>query len=404
MAMAAFNPLDPNDPYSREQMTTPVITPTSAGWTNTYDPASGVVRQLDPTRINQAATQESAGFNLPKTFSGNLQDLWTNYRNQNPSFRPTQAQATSLQPFVDWAKQQGANISIAPAGSGGYVKGILDPQGQFIKLLNGMDQPIWLPGGDQPSLQSSYSAQFSDPLTAQYEQLLQSQTALYQQQQAQMQQEATRQQATRDQTAAAAKQLTDFLQQRVAKLQQPAYSGAEQEVLRTRALEPIENDRAAAQKRALENIGSRGFDPSSGIAQELLQQTNRSFDQERSRAQNDLAYNQIQEQRSRDQEAQQLLQYLAQLPEATARGDLGFVDYLNQLVNQPGQSALATGGTLADLPVQRTQLAAQIAGLPVSPTSSVQGLLSLLQNAQSNRYLNQGNSADFWRQIGLSFL
>lgn len=404
MALAQLNPLDPNsqDYYARQAPTTPILTPTSAGWTNSYDPTSGVIKQLDPTKINQAASQESGSFNFaPPRGSGDFEkDFWNIYGNIAPSAKNLETYFHLYQDLYPGAQLK--------KNASGYADAIILPNGQIIDTQrnSGYDKSDawqWLPAGG-PGFQSSYSPQFSDPLTSQYEQLLQAQTGLYQQQQQQMQAEAQRQQATRAQTDVAVKQLMDFLQKRVGQLQQPAYSGSEAEVLRTRALEPIERDRAAANQRALENIGSRGFDPSSGIAQELLRQVNSNYDQSRSRAQNDLAYNQIQEERSRNQEAQSLLQYLAQLPEAAATGDLNFVNYLNQLVNQPGQNALATGRTLAQLPVDRTLLASQILGLGGQPQNSVNGLLSLLQNSQNNRFLNQQNSADFWRNLGYSFL
>ena len=45
-----------------------------------------------------------------------------------------------------------------------------------------------------------------------------------------------------------------YLRARAGELQKPAYTGAEGEIMRTQALEPIERDRTAANKRALANI------------------------------------------------------------------------------------------------------------------------------------------------------
>src|SRR5688572_9415322 len=100
-------------------------------------------------------------------------------------------------------------------------------------------------------------------------------------------------------------------------------------------------------------------------------QVNRGYDETRAGAQNELAYKQIEEQRSRDQEKQKLLQYAAEAPQAAARGDLSFVQYLNQLINEPGQNALASSALLSDLPVQRTNLAAQVLGLGGQPNQSI---------------------------------
>ena len=246
-------------------------------------------------------------------------------------------------------------------------------------------------------------SQFTDPLTKQYEALLQQQTALYQQQQQQIQEETARKQGTRAQTDAAVKQLLEYVNQRVGKLQQPAYTGREQEILRTQYLDPIERDRQATRSRALDNIGSRGFDPSSGIAQDLLNQVDRGYDTQRASAQGEMAYKQINEERSRQQEAQELLKYAAGVPDAAARGDLSFLNYLNQLSNEPGQNALATSSMLADLPVQRTQLGMQALGLGGQPQSGVSGALALLQNAQMQRMYQQQQQGNFWQSIGQSF-
>jgi hypothetical protein len=262
---------------------------------------------------------------------------------------------------------------------------------------SGAPLPGMIPGVGAPG------SQFTDPLTKQYEALLQQQTKLYQQQQQQMQMEAQRQQAVRAQTDEAVKRLLGYVDERVTKLGQPAYTDSEANIFQTRALDPLERDRTAANQRALQNIGSRGFDPSSGIAQELLLQVNRGFDQDRSATQNELAYKQIEEQRSRDQEKQKLLQYAAEAPQAAARGDLSFVQLLNDAINQPGQNAMATSNLLQQLPVQRTQLAMQALGLGGQPQSGLNGVLSLLQNSQQNRLVNQQQGSEFWRNIGASF-
>lgn len=272
--------------------------------------------------------------------------------------------------------------------------------------------PSWPSGTRPPSspyqninygLSGAYQGVFSDPLTKQYEQLLQAQMALYQQQQQQMQEQARQAAERRAATAAAVERLTGYTNQRVAKLQAPAYTGAEQEVLRTQLLDPMERDRTAANKRALEQIGARGFDPTSGIAQQLLQDVNRAYDEQRTRAQGTIATRQIEEQRSRDQEAQQLLQYLAMLPDATARGDLDFVNYTQNLINQPGQQAMSVSQLLADLPTKRLNDALATLGVAPSMSGANTSAIQLLQQAQQQRYMQQQQAAQYWNSIGRSF-
>lgn len=298
---------------------------------------------------------------------------------------------------------------------------------------------------------------FSDPLTAQYERIAQQQLASSRAQQAQLQQmlapilqsqqqlltsqraqydaqqkaleEAARSaEQRRGATAAEVDRLTKYLNARVGKLQGPAYTGTEAEVLRTQLLDPLERDRTAAQKRALEQISSRGYELDSGVAQELLAQVNRAFDEQRTSAQGGLAQRQIDEQRSREQEAQQLLQYLAALPDATARGDLEYVTYVQNLLNQPRQASLATGiagGTgvaqlmdlpnqpgmqglgiaqlLAELPAKRLNEALAALGVAPSPSGTTSGLIQLLEQQRQQRAQQQQQAADYWSQIGRSF-
>lgn len=128
------------------------------------------LRTVDPNAVATAAAQGGITGN---TGGGtvDVQSLWNQYRQANPGFHPTQGSATSLQPFVDWAKSQGANINLAAPGSGGYVKGITDQNGNFTKLLDGSDNPIFLPGGDAgggsgaggPYSNASFDQNFSFP-------------------------------------------------------------------------------------------------------------------------------------------------------------------------------------------------------------------------------------------------
>jgi hypothetical protein len=250
---------------------------------------------------------------------------------------------------------------------------------------------------------SAYQGVFNDPLTKQYEQLLQQQLAVYQQQQATMQQQAQEAAQRRSATAEAVRKLTEYTNQRVQRLQAPAYTGSEQEVLRTQLLDPLERDRAAAHKRALERVSSKGYEPDSGIAQELFNEVDRAFDEQRTRAQGTIASRQIDEQRSREQEAQQLLQYLAQLPDATARGDIDFVNHLQTLISQPGAQAVTTGKILADIPTQRLNDALATMGIAPSPSGASNSAVQLLQQLQNQRYMQQQQWAQYFGNIGQSF-
>lgn len=245
-------------------------------------------------------------------------------------------------------------------------------------------------------------AQFNDPLTAQYEGLLQSQLDLYGRNQRELEDAAERARKTREATEAAVKRLTDFINGRVTNLQGPAYTGPEAEVLRTQLLDPMERDRQAARDRALQQISSRGFDPSSGIAQDLLRQVDQAFDSYRISAQGGLAKAQIQEERSREQEAQALLQYLAMLPDAVARGDLDFVAYVQNLIAHPGEQGIAIGQLLADLPSQRLNDALATMGIAPSMSGVSNSAIQMLQQQQLMNQMRAQQSASVWGNIGRS--
>lgn len=256
--------------------------------------------------------------------------------------------------------------------------------------------PIPNPRGVPPPANFS----FNDPLTKQFEQLLQMQLSMYQQQQEAMRVAAEQAAAKRAQTAAAVDRLSQFMNQRVTKLQGPAYTGSEAEVLRAQLLDPIERDRSAARQRALEHVSARGLRPEDGLAQELMNLVDREYNEYRAKAQGSLASRQIEEQRSREQEAQGLLQYLSMLPDAVARGDLDFVAYVQNLIAQPGQQGLAVGDVLAELPTKRLNDALATLGMGPSIGGASSNAIQMLQLAQNQRAQNSANAAAAWGNIG----
>ena len=160
------------------------------------------------------------------------------------------------------------------------------------------------------------------------------------------------------------------MQERAKTLQGPAYTGAEQEVLRTQALDPIERDRAASHKRSLERTASRGMLPTSGLAELDAQGIDRGADALRAGTQNQLAYRQINEQRSREQESQALLAAIPQAQRAAAQGDLAFLQALDASLN----SYRDRGNALA---TQRQQMPSQalrdaLAAMGMAPSAESQ--------------------------------
>lgn len=261
--------------------------------------------------------------------------------------------------------------------------------GQKYKVKTGDNANWYDPSvGEGPS-QSSYMGAFSDPSTqymeSYYKTLLDQLTG----QNSAMQQQRAALQARMPDIAASTQRLIDTLNSRAGQLQGPAYTGTEQEILRTQALDPIEHDRQARKQQALNNIGSRGFDPTSGIAQELLNNVDSVYDKQRAGAQNDLAYRTINEQRSREQEAQQLLAMIPQIQRAGATGDLQFLTALDQAVTSPLFQGTGLVSQLQQLPSQALRDATLTMGL--SPTTGQAYNQASQQQGQS-----QANNAAFW--------
>ena len=276
---------------------------------------------------------------------------------------------------------------------------------------------------------SSYAAQFDDPSTRHLEdwmtarlnelrqpindpsrealaRLLDEQTRMYQQQRAQFDAEQAALKERRGRARTSADEYINFAKERATKLQGPAYTGAEGEVLRTQALDPIEADRQAARQRALQQISNRGMDPTSGVAQQLLNDVDASFDRTRAASQNTVAYRQIAEQRSREEEAQNILQSIPGAEEAVLRGDMDFIQALNSILNQSQQGAIMSAGQSAALGERvrseeqtRRQEALAIASLLQElPTHALQQSMAAIGGAPSPESLS--NMAIQLYQVG----
>ena len=362
------------------------------------DPLAGYSpEQQDFLRRNQNANGSYDFHRLGTAFQSTSD---RNYDSQNPSYRPPSSPA----PAANF------NTGLASAYHGVFNDPLTKQYEQILQqqLAAQQQQQEYLRNAFNPLIanqqqllqqqQSAYEAQqrqlegVFNPLIQNQQQLFQQQRAQYEAQQRQLEEAARQAELRRGSTGQAADRLTQFINQRVAGLQQPdpaaaeverllgflgqratklqgpAYTGTEQEVLRTQLLDPIERDRQAARKRALQTISSRGYEFDSGVAQQLLLEVDRAFNEQRTSAQGALSQRQIEEQRSREQEAQtildylpqvkrgqaeqqrgreqeaqQLLQYLSGMPDAIARGDLEYVTYVQSLLNQPRQASAAAG-------------------------------------------------------------
>lgn len=95
------------------------------------------------------------------------------------------------------------------------------------------------------------------------------------------------------------------------KFQGGGFTPAEQDVFQTQALDPLERLRTARKQQVMEELSRRGIPPSSGIAQQMLQNVDAQFDSHRATTQRDIAAKGANETTSRMMQAVQLLTQLA---------------------------------------------------------------------------------------------
>lgn len=162
-------------------------------------------------------------------------------------------------------------------------------------------------------------------------------------------------------------QLNGYLQQYFQKLQGPAYTPQQMDLLQTQALDPLTRERDAALQRAREQASARGIGANSGITQDRQNQLERQFEQLRTQQQANFATNAVNLDRVNAQQAAGVAQLLANI-EQTA---------FNQNEQRANQ-ALDLAGQVPALARQRLLDAAGIVNQNnINPTS----LLSLAQSA-----------------------
>jgi hypothetical protein len=172
----------------------------------------------------------------------------------------------------------------------------------------------------------------------------------------------------------------------------PGYSPQDLAVLRTQALEPIEQDRAASQQRALQRAAAAGYLPTSGITG-LTQAPNGGvesidmpYDRLRAQAERDLAINAINKRNSDLQQALQLGQIAGvQIPQTQRAED-----------QQRRSELLNLTSILYDLPARAEQQALAV----VNGTEGPKDLFSQSVQAQQAAMQQQQANANLGYQIG----
>jgi hypothetical protein len=222
--------------------------------------------------------------------------------------------------------------------------------------------------------------------------------------------------------------LQDAVTKRLGQIDQPGWSPAQQDLLRTNVSDPIEAQRTAAQQQVIQRFAAQGLSPSSGIVQQALLDVDRNFSQLRTTGERDLATKEMAQDEARKQEAVQISQMLAQLgltgaqanlsadvsgrgQNLSAAGQLAGVG--SQLQDAPMQhlmQAMGIYGNMAQLPFQANANAIAsmnaVNGQPVpqadNSASLIQLLLSLAGGGENAANNAAGNQDAFWSALGTS--
>jgi hypothetical protein len=179
-------------------------------------------------------------------------------------------------------------------------------------------------------------------------------------------------------------QLMAFLQQQFTDVSQnPGYNPAEQAMLRTQALEPIEANRQASKQRALERTAARGFAPSSGLNELDLRNIDINADRSRTVADRDLAIAGLDR---RDQDLSRAL-------------DLGQLMGITIPRAQRGEE-VALGNLLYQLPRTAMQDAMSVVNGSPSSQDAFSQAIQLLTNQQNQQGQSNAQNAALYAQIG----
>ena len=341
-----------------------------------FDPTTGQLRPGWSRTAQGYARTGAAGSpqqgSVPGPQGGNFQSWFSTLTGGKA---PTPQSLKAMEPILN---QYG--IRLGPLNGRGFTDGIILPDGTFVDVIigateNGGSGWGWITGGGHGG--GGYApggvgqgvglpgAQYSDPHTKLLEELMLSRIGSLQ-----------------NGSDPGYQRLIQYLEQRFQDLQGPGRTGAEQEVIRTQALDPIERDRTAARQRVMERLSARGITPDSGIAQQALNEVDKAFDGMRAVTQNTMATDELQRREGRNQYAEGLAGTLYQIPQDRNREAIGYA------------------GGLADLGTQRLQLAMQAAGMGGSPQSMFQSMMQMAQLNQNSALLDQRNSGQLWSGLG----
>lgn len=316
------------------------------------------------TEAKNWATAHPAGAAMPQGNPQQLTQQWFASGN-----KAAQSQPNSLLPLVAQLKAAGHNVTIAAPSSGGYVKGIM-LDGQFVKLLDGSDNPIWQVGGDSPGGGNV----FSDPATSDWETMLR-----------QVSGQLNTPQQTPDYN-----NLVSYLQSYMKQLQQPGYSPAEAEQIQTQSIDPMTHERDNAVQQVIQQYAAKGFRPSDGPVQQAVADVNKQYEQMRTTTHANFATQAAGLTRQNAATAAQVGQGLQTLEQGQQTGNENRALQAVQLmfgIPQMADSRLAAANTT-------------LGNSNAGANTALQTLLQLRQQNQQQGQWNAQQEQAFWANIG----
>ena len=172
----------------------------------------------------------------------------------------------------------------------------------------------------------------------------------------------------------------DYMRNYFKQLQQPGSTPAQQDLMQTQALDPLERQRTAARQQVTQRFAQKGVQ--GGMVERALQDVDRQFNEMRTGTQSRFAMNQITQDQQRQQQAAQVGASLSQAQQAAATNDEGRMMQALSLMFQIPQYQ-DTRLTLANNMLQ-----------PMNPTSLLANLGYInANNQQQGNTNNQQNSA-----------
>jgi hypothetical protein len=171
-------------------------------------------------------------------------------------------------------------------------------------------------------------------------------------------------------------QAVDQLNKYLAQLNGPTYTPEQMGMLQTQALDPINQQHDVARQQTLQRLANQGIGPSSGIAQQALQQVDQAFEQMRTQTQNQFASNAVNLSRQNAATAASLAPQISQF------------EYNNMTAQDPRNlQAVNLASMIPQMALQR--LTSAQGGL-MNP-AGISPLLSLLGGFQNTGYSQGAN-------------